>query len=112
MRRVITFLFLVPFAVCLQAQLKSPEQFLGYKIGTHFTPHWKVVNYFQYIANSSPTTVKIEQYGQTNEGRPLLVAFISTAENIGNLENIRKNNLHLANIDQDKAGAHEGAVEN
>ena len=39
--------------------------------------------------------VKLEQYGQTNEGRPLLLAFISSAENIANLENIRKNNLRL-----------------
>src|SRR5690349_7518024 len=90
------FLLLVSF-VSINAQLKSPEQFLGYKPGTHFTPHWKVVNYFQQVAANAASMVKLQQYGETNEGRPLMVAFISTPENIQNLENIRKNNLRLAN---------------
>jgi hypothetical protein len=112
MRRVILSLYLFTFAASLRAQLKSPEQFLGYKVGTHFTPHWKVVNYFQYVASNSPTTVKIEQYGETNEGRPLMVVFISTAENISNLENIRRNNLRLARM-EDKTDAHtEAGTEN
>jgi hypothetical protein len=46
--------------------------------------------------------VKLQQYGETNEGRPLIVAFVSTSENIQNLENIRKNNLRLANQSLDK----------
>ena len=33
-------------AICF-AQIKSPEEFLGYKIGTRYTPHWKIVSYFQ-----------------------------------------------------------------
>ena len=60
------------------AQLKSPEEFLGYKIGTRYTPHWKVVDYFQYIAQALPKSVKLQQYGETNEHRPLYLAFIST----------------------------------
>lgn len=78
------------------AQVKSPEQFLGYKIGTKYTPHWKIVEYFKAVAASAPSLIKLEQYGETNEGRPLIVAFISTAANISNLENIRTNNLRLA----------------
>ena len=62
------------------AQLKSPEEFLGYKIGTRYTPHWKVVDYFQYIAQALPKSVKLQQYGETNEHRPLYLAFISTEE--------------------------------
>ena len=45
-----------------------------------------------------PLVMKLQQYGETNEGRPLLLAFISSAENITNLETIRKNNLRLANL--------------
>ncbi len=47
--------------------------------------------------------VSLRQYGETNEHRPLYVAFISTAENISNLENIRLNNLRLAHLTKDKA---------
>jgi len=95
------FLFTVLFSV--QAQLKSPEEFLGYKIGTRYTPHWKIVNYFNYVAANSTSTVKLEKYGETNEGRQLLVTFISSAENIQRLDAIRLNNLRLANLAKDKA---------
>lgn len=100
------FLFLISFTF-INAQLKSPEQFLGYKPGSHFTPHWKVVNYFQHVAGSASSVVRLQQYGETNEGRPLMVAFVSAPENIQNLENIRKNNLRLANQSSDKMAAVE-----
>ena len=70
------------------AQLKSPEAFLGYKIGSRYTPHFKVVNYYNHVAANS--NIKLTQYGETNEGRPLLLAFISSPENMKNLENIRR----------------------
>ena len=84
-------------------QLKSPETFLGYKIGTRYTPHWKIVSYFNHVAEVMPAMVKLEKYGETNEGRPLLLTFISSAENMRNLEAIRMNNLRLANLARDKA---------
>ena len=87
--------------------LKSPEEFLGYKIGSHYTPHWKIVNYFTQMAAANPSMVKLEKYGETNEGRPLLLAMISTPENIKNLEQIRLNNLRLANLSKDKMAPSE-----
>jgi len=92
----------VLFFVSANAQVKSPDEFLGYKIGTRYTPHWKIVSYFQHVAANASTNVKLEQYGQTNEGRPLLLSFISSADNISRLEQIRLNNLRLANISKDK----------
>lgn len=84
------------------AQLRSPEDFLGYKIGTRYTPHFNVVNYFNHVAANAAAMVQLQQYGVTNEGRPLLLAFIGTPANIKNLEAIRMNNLRLANIAKDK----------
>ncbi len=104
---VILFSF---FFVSVNAQLKSPEKFLGYKIGNRYTSHWKIVNYFQHVASNASAHVKLEQYGLTNEGRPLLLAFISSAENMNKLEQIRINNLRLANLVKDKAAPiEEGA---
>ncbi len=88
-RRILIFAFLFPFIYSVHAQLKSPEEFLGYKIGSHFTPHWKIVNYFNHVAANAATMVKLQQYGETNEGRPLLLAFISSPENIQQLEDIQ-----------------------
>jgi hypothetical protein len=86
-------LMLLPFSLC--AQVLSPEQFLGYKVGTRFTRHHQIVNYFTAIAAAKSDMVKLIPYGKTNEGRDLMVAAIGTAENIKNLEQIRKHNLGL-----------------
>ena len=77
----------------IQSQtIKSPDQFLGYELGTQFTYHYKAVEYFKYIADISPLA-EYREYGTTNEGRPLGVCFISSEENLANLEEYRKNNL-------------------
>jgi len=87
----------------------SPEKFLDYSLGAHFTPHFKIVNYFKQVAENAPNMVKLEQYGETNEGRPLLLAFIATPENLQRLEAIRLNNLRLAGIVKDKMMPDENA---
>jgi len=89
---------LILFTGTLFAQtIKSPSEFLGYEIGSRFTRHHKVVAYFKYVSNSV-SNVKLEKYGETNENRPLYVSYISSQENISNLENIRKENLSQTGI--------------
>src|SRR3954463_8517429 len=95
-KRLLSVLIVLLVVKLCSAQLKSPEEFLGYKVGTKFTPHWKIVDYFKSVAAAAPAMVRLEQYGQTNEGRPLMVAYISSDAHISNLENIRKHNLFLA----------------
>lgn len=77
------------------AQIKSPADYLGYEIGTQYTPHYKLVDYFKHVAANSKM-VQLKQYGQTNEHRPLIVVFVGTENNISSLENIRANNMRLA----------------
>jgi hypothetical protein len=72
--------------------VKSPDDFLGYRLGTQFTFHYKAVEYFKYVADASPMA-EYRSYGSTYEGRPLGVCFVSTEENLKNLEEYRKNNL-------------------
>src|SRR6187549_3780068 len=79
----------------LQAQavtIKSPDEFLSYKLGSRFTPHHLLVDYFQY-ADGLSDKMQLIQYGQTNELRPLLVAIISSPANLKRIESIRQNNL-------------------
>ncbi len=76
-----------------QAQeIKSPEQFLGYELGTQFTLHHQALDYFKYVAENSDYA-RYQSYGKTNEGRELAVTFISTPDNLSDLEQLRKNNL-------------------
>src|SRR4051812_33248583 len=84
--------------------IKSPDQFLGYPLGSQFTPHYRVVAYYRYIASVSKN-VKLEEYGETNEGRELLVAYIASDENISRLEEIKMNNNRLAGIQTGAADA-------
>ena len=92
------FTFLICISAVFAQSIQSPEKFLGYKLGDQFTPHYKIVEYFKYIAQASKK-VKLLQYGSTNEGRPLLAMFIASDENINKLEEIRHNNLRLAGLD-------------
>ncbi len=82
------------------SQVKSPSDFLGYKMGERFTPHHQLVNYFQHVAAAS-TNVKLEKYGETYENRPLYTAIISSPKNFKNLDNIRKNHLNSTNMNGD-----------
>ena len=84
--------FLLAFPVLAQKELRSPEEFLGYPLGEHFTNHHRVVDYFKYVATNSPK-VKLQEYGTTYEGRPLLVALVGTEKNLKRLEEIRSSNL-------------------
>ncbi|TFV96046.1 zinc carboxypeptidase [Algoriphagus kandeliae] len=95
-RLLFTLLSLVSWTF-VQAQIQTPEQFLGYKPGDRFTPHHRMVDYFEHIAANNPN-VKLVQYGETNEKRPLFVAILSSPENMANLEEIREDNLKRAGI--------------
>ena len=72
------------------AQIQSPDNFLGYPLGTYFTRHHQVIDYYRQLEKNGQGMMKLEEYGRTNENRQLLVAYISTAENISRLEEIRK----------------------
>ena len=105
MKKTSFFLVVMIFTGSLFAQqLKSPDEFLGYPLGEKFTPHYKIVSYFQQAAAASPQMMKLEEYGETNEGRPLLLAVIASPENFLHLDEIRKNNLRLTGLLTDKPG--------
>ena len=103
MRKLLFASLLSLTGVTLFAQgLQSPEQFLGYKIGTRYTRHYKLVDYFKSVAQAKPDMVKLEKYGETNEGRELMLAFVASPENLQKLDAIRVNNLRIAGLSNDK----------
>lgn len=104
MKRSLSTLLLLLMTVGAFAQgLQSPEQYMGYKIGTRYTRHHKIVEYFRAVAQAKPEMVKLEKYGETNEGRELVLAFIASPENLQKLETIRNNNLGFAGLSASKA---------
>ncbi|MEO6524942.1 MAG: M14 metallopeptidase family protein [Mucilaginibacter sp.] len=110
MKNFFALIIAVCFSVNAFAQkIQSPSEFLGYKLGDQFTYHYRIVEYFKYIAQVSKN-VKLQQYGTTNEGRPLIAAFIASNENINSLEAIRHNNLRLSGIESGTADVNTQAI--
>lgn len=104
MKSFLSFLSVLLLVSASFAQnVPSPETYLGYKVGTRYTRHHKIVEYFNAVAKARPDMVKLEQYGLTNEGRELMLAFVGTPENMQRLEAIRLNNMRLAGLSRDKA---------
>jgi len=98
MKYLFTLVLLVSLFKFSNAQdLQSPDEFLGYPIGSEFTRHHQVINYFNYLSQNSPLAT-FSSYGQTNERRTLSYAVITSEENHSNLEDIRKNNLKQTGI--------------
>lgn len=89
-------LFLL-FALSIAAQVPSPKSVLG------FTPtddktiaDWtQITDYFGKLDKGSPR-VTVREIGKTTNGKPLIVAFISSAKNLKQLEKFRAISAKLA----------------
>lgn len=69
-----------PAARQFDARVPSPQQFLGYDIGSHYTRHDRLVAYFNELARVSDR-VRVEVIGQSYEQRPLLLVTITSPRN-------------------------------
>ncbi|MHA6248829.1 M14 family metallopeptidase [Pontibacter sp. CAU 1760] len=89
-----------------QGQLQSPSQFLGYPLGQQFTTQNRILDYVNYLAAQAPNRLKVKPYGKTYEGRPLVLAYVASEENLPRLEQIQENNLRQAGL---KSGQVQGS---
>ncbi|WP_224489277.1 M14 family metallopeptidase [Robertkochia flava] len=90
---IIFFLFL---HLAGAQDVQSPSEFLGYELGSRFSRHHQVISYYEHLEAAAPDRVKLYRYGETYEGRPLMIAYISSPENLSNLDNIRQDHLNNA----------------
>ena len=89
-RSIQTLLLTLVLASPVAGEVPSPWEFLGYESGARFTPHHRIVDYFEWLDQKSEL-LKLETYGETWEGRPLNLVIIGSAENMTRLEEIRSN---------------------
>ncbi|MBD3205195.1 peptidase M14 family protein [Candidatus Bathyarchaeota archaeon] len=77
--------------------IKTPEEFYGFKPGTaRELLRWdKIVDYFKYI-DSESDKIKVVEVGKSTEENPILVAYLSSPENLGNLEGIREDSWKIS----------------
>lgn len=85
------------------AAIPTPEQFLGYPIGSHYTRHDQIVAYYQELARLSDRAT-IQEIGRTYEYRPQVILTITDPANHQRLEEIRQEHLRWIDPTRTPAG--------
>jgi len=75
----------------------KPADFFGFEPGSdrNLFTYEQLIEYFQKLDGESER-IYMEEIGASPEGRPMYIAFISSAGNIANLESLKKINRELA----------------
>jgi len=84
----------------------SPEAYLGYPPGSRFTPYHRIVEYLEELA-ASTDRVSFSNYGETVEGRPLVLLTISDPGHLGDEASLQRDYARLA--DPEATGSEECA---
>ena len=79
----------------LDSQVPTPEQELGFQVGSQHVNWEQVVAYMKRLVAVSPR-FSIQEYGRTFENRPLICVVITSEKNQKNLESLRNAHAQLA----------------
>ncbi len=82
----------------LDPGIPTPEQFLGYPIGSHYTRHDRIADYLRELARLSDR-VHVDEIGRSYEERPLLTVLITSPANHARREQLRTAHATLADPD-------------
>jgi hypothetical protein len=79
------------------AQIASPEQFFGFRMGAdRQMARWdRMVEYYQLLEKASPK-LKVVNLGPTTMGNPFLLVIISSPANLARLEELRQVNAKIS----------------
>jgi hypothetical protein len=97
-RKILNFaLVFLLIAPIVSAQVTSPEQFLGFKVGTDkkLADMFQIIGYFELLEGQSDR-ISVWEVGKTTEGNPFIVAIITSEDNQKNLAKYRRYQQMLA----------------
>jgi zinc carboxypeptidase len=97
-KALIVVLLFVASTVTAQQLPPSPEEFLGYKLGERFTTHDRILAYLRELTGRSDL-ITVQQFGETYEHRPLVLAIVTSPKNRAALDSIRSSVTSLAQAD-------------
>lgn len=102
--RCVLLCLLVAFT--LAAQVTSPEAFFGFKPGADYklATYDEIHSYFRKLSTESDR-IKLVEIGSSSEGRPVIMAVISSPRNLAKLETIRTNQQRMALAEPDETEA-------
>ena len=79
------------------AAVPTPKEFFGFDPGDDYklANYSEITGYFRKLAGSSDR-IRLVEYGKTSMGRPSMLAFISSPENLRRLDELRELNRRIA----------------
>ena len=92
------FLFIAFSSTLFAAEkITTPEEYLGFKPGTDrmLLDYEQLIGYLKTVEKQTDR-LKLVKIGETPMGKDMYIAFISSAENINNLQNLKNINRELA----------------
>src|SRR5690606_7839153 len=96
-RSVVLWALILLLSAAIVAQVPAPKNVLGFHpTDARTIADWgQIRDYFAKLDAASPR-VTVREIGKTTLGKPMIAAFISSADNIGGLDGIREQNRKLA----------------
>jgi len=91
--------YYLPQDVTYDSDIPTPEEVIGMVPGEWHVRHDQLVQYMRALAEASDR-VSLTEFGETYEDRTLLYLTITSPQNQGNIEQIRKNHVALTDPDQ------------
>ena len=97
---LLTFCIFSSLLAYTQQKIQSPSEYFNH-YGKQHSFHHQVTEYIGYLDKQSDMMV-IRKTGESYQGRPLQLIFVSSPENLNNLENIRLTNLFNTGLSTEK----------
>ncbi len=99
-------------SVAAVAEVPKPADVFGFEPGADYkiADYKQILDYYQRLDKESDR-VRLKEIGQSVEGRPLLLLFISSEENIARLDHYRSVSEKLARARVDETAARQLAAE-
>ena len=86
--------YFLPNNISYNSEIPTPASVIGHELGDWHITHDKLLQYMYRLAESSDR-ISIENRGETFEGRPLILLYITAPKNQKNLQEIRKKHISL-----------------
>ena len=87
--------YYLPEEYTYDENVSKPGEYFGFEVGEWHLSHELISSYMKNLATNSER-MQIVQYGKSHEQRPLQLLYISSPENIKNLNNIQKEHKKLS----------------
>lgn len=93
--------YYLPKGIVYDTNIPTPKSSIGHEVGEWHITHDKLVQYMRELAKVSDR-IRIEDRGQTFEGRPLILLTITSPSNHSNLDDIKKQHIEATETDDTK----------